>query len=1060
MTINRNLSLLTPNVSATGTVNNAGLTSSTITIGSTAITLGSSATTVAGLTSVTSTGFTGALTGNASTATTLQTSRTIGGVSFNGSANIDLPGVNTAGNQNTTGTASNVSGTVAIINGGTGQTTRQAALDALAGSVTAGQYLRGDGTDVVMSAIQAGDVPTLNQNTTGSAATLTTARTIALTGDVTYTSGSFNGSANVTGTATLANSGATAGTYGSATNIPQIAVDAKGRITSVSNVAVSIPSGSLTFTGDVTGTGSTGSSTALTLAAVGTSGTYTKVTTDSKGRVTSGTTLAASDIPNLDAAKITSGVIDAARLPSYVDDVVEAANLASFPATGETGKIYVALDTNKVYRWSGTVYVYITSGAVDSVAGKTGVVTLVAGDVGLGNVENKSSATIRSEITSGNVTAALGFTPYNATNPSGYITSAGTAANVSGTVAIANGGTGATTAAAALTSLGAYPASNPNGYTTNTGTVTSVAGTGTVSGLTLTGTVTGSGNLTLGGTLSLTSGDVTSALGFTPYNATNPSNYITSSGTATNVSGTVAIANGGTGQTTRQAAMDALAGSVTSGQYLRGDGTDVVMSAIQAADVPTLNQNTTGTAANVTGIVAVANGGTGTATPGLVAGTNITVSGSFPNQTINAAGGLTGFTAAESTAAPNATVFVDALTAAAASTNADIALVAKGTGATLAQVPDSATSGGDKRGAYATDFQKIRTASNQVASGSYAVISGGYGNRVFGAAGAVVGGFGNTATGSSSFIGGGEVNTTSSAYSFVGGGFTNTAQTGTYSTVVGGANNIASGKLSFVGGGGDEATATNRNTASGANSVVVGGSKNRVTGINSFIGGGNSNDTIGNYATFTGGLNNSDPAGYSYVTCSGGATNVASAYGAVIGGGVNNVATGSAAAVLGGQYGTTRAIAGMQAHSACYGAIAGTLGISQGGYLIIGTQTTNATATRLTSNSSAAATTNQVILPNNSAYYVKGSIIATVTGGGNTKSWDFVATIKRGANAASTAIVGTVALNVQAADAGAATWLVAITADTTNGGLAVTCTGQAATTIRWVAKLETTEVTY
>jgi hypothetical protein len=59
--------------------------------------------------------------------------------------------------------------------------------------------------------------------------------------------------------------------------------------------------------------------------------------------------------------------------------------------------------------------------------------------------------------------------------------------------------------------------------------VTSVGGTGTVSGLTLTGTVTGSGNLTLGGTLSLTSGQVTSALGFTPYNSTNPSGYITSS---------------------------------------------------------------------------------------------------------------------------------------------------------------------------------------------------------------------------------------------------------------------------------------------------------------------------------------------------------------------------------------------------------------------------------------------------------------------------------------------------------------------------------------------------
>jgi hypothetical protein len=76
-------------------------------------------------------------------------------------------------NQSTTGTASNVTGTVAIINGGTGATSRQDAMDALAGAVTSGQYLRGNGTDVVMSAIQAADVPTLNQSTTGSAATFT-----------------------------------------------------------------------------------------------------------------------------------------------------------------------------------------------------------------------------------------------------------------------------------------------------------------------------------------------------------------------------------------------------------------------------------------------------------------------------------------------------------------------------------------------------------------------------------------------------------------------------------------------------------------------------------------------------------------------------------------------------------------------------------------------------------------------------------------------------------------------------------------------------------------------
>ena len=71
-----------------------------------------------------------------------------------------------------------------------------------------------------------------------------------------------------------------------------------------------------------------------------------------------------------------------------------------------------------------------------------------------------------------------------------------------------------------------------------TGTVTSVSGTGTVSGLTLSGTVTSSGNLTLGGALTLTSGQVTTALGYTPYNATNPAGYTSNTGTVTSISGT------------------------------------------------------------------------------------------------------------------------------------------------------------------------------------------------------------------------------------------------------------------------------------------------------------------------------------------------------------------------------------------------------------------------------------------------------------------------------------------------------------------------------------------
>jgi hypothetical protein len=127
-------------------------------------------------------------------------------------------------------------------------------------------------------------------------------------------------------------------------------------------------------------------------------------------------------------------------------------------------------------------------------------------------------------------------TYYLASNPSAYIAltalSAGTGIsynNLTGVitnsapdqvVTLTQGGTTVIT--------GTYPNFTISSSDAFVGTVTSVSGTGTVSGLTLTGTVTSSGSLTLGGTLALTSLDITTGLGYTPYNATNPSGFVSS----------------------------------------------------------------------------------------------------------------------------------------------------------------------------------------------------------------------------------------------------------------------------------------------------------------------------------------------------------------------------------------------------------------------------------------------------------------------------------------------------------------------------------------------------
>jgi len=243
------------------------------------------------------------------------------------------------------------------------------------------------------------------------------------------------------------------------------------------------------------------------------------------------------------------------------------------------------------------------TGTVGVSNGGTGAVTLTGYVKGTGTTAMTAAATIPGADISGNIS--------------------GNAVNVTGIVAIANGGTGQATAAAGfnalspITTLGdlivgsaANTSSRLAGSTSATPMFLKQTGTGTVSALPVWS--------------ALAAGDI-------------PILNQNTTGTASNVTGIVAFLNGGTGASTVQGAINAtnphttlgdisfrdatnvvrLAGNITAAkQFLTQTGTGAASAApvwagIGTADVPTLNQNTTGTAANVTGIVAVANGGTG-----------------------------------------------------------------------------------------------------------------------------------------------------------------------------------------------------------------------------------------------------------------------------------------------------------------------------------------------------------------------------------------------------------------------------------------------------------------
>ena len=397
-----------------------------------------------------------------------------------------------------------------------------------------------------------------------------------------------------------------------------------------------------------------------------------------------------------------------------------------------------------------------------------------------------------------------------------------------------------------------------------------------------------------------------------------------------------------------------------------------------------------------------------------------------------AAGGLTYFTEAQNTTAPNATTPVDSLTAVSAATNADFAIVPKGNGAILAAVPDSLTSGGNKRGQYAVDLQMVRNANYRIASGNRSVLLGGYNNEA------------------------------TNTYSIAGG---ESCLSNGYASIAIGANSSSGGSYSV---------ALGSSVATGNYAVALG--QSTATRSDSFAAAGGSTTGSGGYQVATGYLSTASAnvaVSIGREQTASGAQAIAIGYGNTSSGdtsvalGRSNVSSGDYSSTLGStntanaNYSTAQ---GYQSH--VFGIIGrhayasgqeGTAGDSQASRFVLHERTTDATATTLTTNSSAASTNNQVILSNQSGYRFKGTIIGKKSGTTDVAAWDIDGLIVRGANAAATTLSIS---NVNVVQNTPAWGTPTLAADTTNGGLRVQVTGAAATNIQWTATIETTEVIY
>jgi hypothetical protein len=281
----------------------------------------------------------------------------------------------------------------------------------------------------------------------------------------------------------------------------------------------------------------------------------------------------------------------------------------------------------------------------------------------------------------------------------------------------------------------------------------------------------------------------------------------------------------------------------------------------------------------------------------------------------------------------------------------------------------------------------------------------------------------------------------------------NSLNTGNYSGAFG-HNSLAYKQRSIALGtsrsGGDDslAAAITNNTSSygatGANSIAI-GRLSKASSADSFAIG-DSNIVANSDAFALGNTNN----------VTGGATAFAI--------GTNHTVSGTLAACIGGSTSTaTQTYAmtfGPYAKAAVQNAfIFGSkgwfsAGSAQGGMYILYADTTDATATVLTTTNSTAGNTNQIVAASDTCIMFSGTLVAMQNGAQDQGGWEIKGLLKN--DGGTTTLVSS---NIQTFAEGNG-WVVALTADNTNNALAITCTGEAAHNIRWVANIQTSEVTY